>query len=323
MEESIISFMMDAETPHNVGQPAFVEEGKVSKYKWLKSKDGVYAMVQDSETVDIIAPGMYSLFQDNRGGLHAENFELETDELYELPNNHIAELMAEAEDFWIKAPRFAKYKIKHKRGIILEGSGGTGKTSIMNILANELVKRGGLVFSIRNTNELMWYINFMHDNLRIAEPEREVIVLIEDIDKYMDGGGVESTVLNWLEGEDSVNHQLVIATTNYFNELNDLLLRPSRFDKHITVEKPEKAVREAYLIKKGLEVAQAAEWAKDTNDFSIAELKELFVSVVLLDLDYENAKKRINAQAAAVVNNVGKRNAKKKGVGFKFGENKD
>lgn len=314
---------MGEDTPHGVGQPAYEEMGKKSKFKWLKSDDNVYAMVQNSETVDKIAPGVYTLFQDNRGGLHAELYEIETDELFILPNNHVEELIVEMDLFWNKASLYKAEKLKHKRGIMLKGPGGTGKTSIMDILATKLVERGGLVFIIRNSNELMWYVSFMHDNLRIAEPDREVIVLVEDIDKYMDGNGIESMVQNWLEGSESVDHQIVIATTNYFDSLNDLLLRPSRFDLHISVDKPNKDVRKAYLVHKGMDAKEAEEWASSTDEFSFAELKELYISVRLLDIEFDKAKTRITGQSAAVVQNVSKRSHKAKDVGFKFGAKKD
>lgn len=321
--QATIAFLMGEDSPHNVGQPAYEEIGKKSKYKWLKSDDGVYAMVQNSETVDKIAPGLYILFQDNRGGLHAEEFKVETDELFILPNNHIIEVTGEVEDFATKAELFNANKFKHKRGIMLEGPGGTGKTSIMDLLATKFKDSGHLVFVIRNANELMWYIDFMHDNLRIAEPDRLVIVMIEDIDKFMDGGGVEHTVLNWLEGPNSVNHQIVIATTNYFETLNELLLRPSRFDYHVHVDKPTQEAKKAYLVNKGLDTEDAEQWSQTTDEFSLAELKELFISVRLLGIDYDKAKARINKQAAAVTKNTGKR-SKKDGENFGFfGKKKD
>jgi ATP-dependent 26S proteasome regulatory subunit len=317
MNDSIISFVLDTDSPHMVGQPAEIDELRPSKYKWLRSENGIYAMVQNSETVDIIESGTYALFQDSRGGLHAERYEVETDELFILPNNHVNSIIKEIDDFWLKAPLFEKYKVKHKRGILLEGPGGTGKTSIINILAKKLIANGGLVFTVRNSNELNWYIDFMHNNLRVAEPQRNVIVIVEDIDKYMDGNGLESMILNWLDGEDSVDHQVVIATTNHFDDLNDLLLRPSRFDNHVEVPRPSPEIKEAYLINKGLDVERAKDWSVSSDDFSLAELKELFTSVILLDIDYQTAKEKINKQASNITNKTRGKTKKDQGkLGF-------
>ena len=317
--EATIAFLMDTESPHNVGQPAYVEIGRKSKYKWLKSIDGVYAMIQDSDAVDSIDPGMYSLFQDNRAGLHAKVFTVDKDEMFDLPDNHIEELILEAEEFLNKAAEYKKYNFIHSRGILLYGDGGCGKTTIIYQLAEKLVQRGGLVFFITNQNELMWYIAFMQDNLRIADPDREVYAIIENLDKYCDGGGIETTILEWLNGIDSINHQIVIATTNFFSELSDLLLRPGRFDKHVLVDKPNPAKKEAYLVAKGLDKETAHKWSNDTPDFSLAELKELLVAVKLLNIDYEIAKRKVNDQARAVVNNTSKRQRKRdETMGFTF-----
>lgn len=320
MSDTLINFVLDTDSPHMVGQPAEIDELRPGKYKWLKSDNGVYAMVQNSETVDTIAPGIYNLFQDSRGGLHAEKFEIETDELFILPNNHVNEVIKEIDKFWLKAALFKKHGFKHKRGILLEGPGGTGKTSIINILAKKLIDAGGLVFTVNNSNELNWYIDFMHTNLRVAEPTRNVIVIVEDIDKYADNNGLESMLLNWLDGEDSIDHQVVVATTNRFDDLNDLILRPSRFDNHVHVPKPNTEIREAYLLKKGLDAKQAKQWANDTEDFSLAELKELFSSVVLLDIDYDKAKEKIKKQADNIITKTGNKQKDKKSVGFKFGQ---
>lgn len=294
-EFRLVEYISGSDDPHKIG--AIAEDDKNVKMNWLKSKEGVYSSCQDSKIVKKLASGAYVVFQDNRGATHAQNFELETDELYILPNSKTNEVSAEISEFWAKAEKFATHKVKHKRGVLFYGPPGTGKTSEINMLTSELIKNDGLVFYITNLSELNWYILFAHEQLRMAEKNRNVIVVIEDIDKFMDGSGAESTLLNFLDGVDSVDHQVVIATTNRLDQLNDLILRPSRFDSQILVDKPTKEIRKAYLIHKKLDEETATKWANETEKFSLAELKELFCAVVLLDLDYDKVKLRINEQA--------------------------
>lgn len=314
------AFLMNMDTPHRLGE-RLDEDEDTTQLKWLKSADGVYSLCDDSQIVDIMEPGMYEVFQDSRGATHAQSVEPETDELYFLPNNHINEIIAEVASFWEKAEVFKKYKLKHKRGLMLYGHPGTGKSSIKNLLCSALIENKGLVFTIGNSQELFWFIEFAKNHLRKVEPDRPIITIIEDIDKYMDGAGLESSLLNFLDGENSINHNVVIATTNRFDDLNDLLLRPSRFDYAIEVEKPDAAVRKSYLINKGLDDEKAEEWAKDTNGFSLAELKELFISVILLELDYSTSKRKINDQADTIENTTFKKpKGKSKSLGFGMGK---
>lgn len=320
MEESshgkLISFMLDFDTPHRLGER--IEGEDETKVKWLKSSDGVYSTCHDSEIVEKMEDGMYTVFQDSRGAVHAQAANPTTDELYYLPNNHVNDVIKEIGSFWEKAEKFEKHKIKHKRGVLLYGPPGTGKTSIMNLLSSALIENGGLVFSVTNIQELFWFVDFASSHLRMVEPDRPLILIIEDIDTYMDGSGAESALLNFLDGEDSMDHIVVIATTNRYDELNDLVLRPSRFDHHILVEKPDASVREAYLVNKGLDKKTAKKWADDTKDFSLAELKELYTSVILLDLDYKKAKQKINDQADNVTESTFKK-PRKKGSSMGFG----
>lgn len=315
---SLMSFVYDMESPHRLGERSD-EETEVMK--WLKSGDGVYSSCQDSEIVDKMEAGMYTVFQDGRGATHAQKFDPETDELYYLPNNHIKEISAEIATFWEKSAKFEQYKLKHKRGIMLMGGPGTGKTSIINLLSVALIDNGGLVFSVSNSTELSIFTEFAQSHLREVEPDRPVILIIEDIDKYMDGSSTESALLNFLDGEDSISHIVVVATTNRSEALNDLLLRPSRFDHQIVVDKPDEVTRLAYLINKGLDEADAKLWSKDTKNYSLAELKELFISVVLLDLDYHKSKQKINDNAESVTEaTFVKPKGKVKSVGFGVGK---
>lgn len=310
-EQEVQYFQIDFDSPHRLGDRPEKEYGKP---KWLATDNETFSTCQATKVITTLPSGMFTVFQDSRGSVHAGRIFPETDELYHLPNPVIKEVIEKINSFWGKAEEFKKFAIKHKRGILLHGGPGVGKTSTINLLSSALIQNNGLVFSASNINELLVFGEFANKHLRIVEPERPVILILEDIDKMMDGGNAESMLLNFMDGEGSVNHIVVVATSNRFKDLNDLILRPSRFDEHIELLAPTLEVRTAYLVKKGLSPDEAAAWAEQTNDFSLAELKELFVSVQLLGFSLEVAKERIGKQTKNVKNTTF--NKKTPGVGF-------
>ena len=312
-EEALQFFQIDFESPHRLGDRP---EKELGKPKWLATDNDTFSTCQNTKILPKLPSGMYSLFQSQSGSLHAAKIYPQTDELYHLPNPLITGVMKEIATFWDKAPEFKKFNIKHKRGILLHGKAGVGKSSAINLISGALIANEGLVFSVTNINEVLLFAEFANKHFRLVEPDRPIVLIMEDIDKMMDGGNAESMLLNFMDGEDSVNHIVVLGTSNRFDDLNDLILRPSRFDTHVEVEAPTEEVRTAYLIKKGLDPDEAAAWAEQTKDFSLAALKELFVSVKLLSLSLEGAKLRITDQVKSVKNTTGKRKSEALGFGF-------
>lgn len=295
MDETSLVFY---QTPHQLGEPILED----SKARWLVSNDDTYSSCVGTKVVKKFKPGVYSVFGDRVGAVHAQEHYIQTEKLYFLPDDKVTKLVSEIDDFWKKADLFAKNEIIHKRGILLEGPGGTGKTSIIHILTAMLIEAGGVVFYISDINELLAYATFMNDQFRKIQPNTPVITVLEDLDKFADGQQAESVLLNFLDGADSFDHHVVIATTNRKDYLNDLILRPSRFDWHLRIDLPTEKVRVAFLENKGLEPEEAAEWAKTTDGLSVAELKELFISVKLLGNGYNESVDKLRTQAKNITN---------------------
>jgi hypothetical protein len=83
--------------------------------------------------------------------------------------------------------------------------------------------------------------------LRWVEPERPIVVILEDIDTIIDRHG-ESEVLSLLDGENSIDKVVFLATTNYPENLDGRIVnRPSRFDRVVKIGEPSALSRELYL----------------------------------------------------------------------------
>jgi hypothetical protein len=192
----------------------------------------------------------------------------------------------------------------------------SGKTITCKLLMNELVRRDGVVIvaqSIRLTIMCMKAI-------RRIEPKRNLIVLLEDIDEIINHNG-ESEVLSMLDGENNVDNILHLATTNHPERLGARIInRPSRFDRRVYVGLPEVPARTAYLRKStndGLDEATLTKWVTDTQDMSIAHLRELVAAVYCLEQPYDDVIERLKKMAEQVKSED---EFKKRSMGFKSKE---
>lgn len=207
----------------------------------------------------------------------------------------IDEVMTEVENFWDRQPHFEKYGISFRRGILLHGPPGSGKSCTLQLIAADVVKRGGVV--------LLWQTspdNFLacYREFRLVQPDTPVVIFLEDIDGLFETFRArESSILNILDGVEAMDQTIFVATTNYIEQLAERVVnRPSRFDRLFYVGMPGPNTRREYFesLLKGDEEFQVEKAVKDTHGWSLAHLKELFTAVVIMGAPYEVAHKRIN-----------------------------
>lgn len=286
------------------------EEVQDEVNEWIKTND-LFIPALNTKTFKTLPAGFYSARIDNSGP-SVKALSIELDEVYRLPREEHNKLLSEINTFWDKSEVYEKYNFIHKRGVLLQGPPGTGKTSIINLMTKDLIDSGGLVFYIKSIRELNDTVILVNDYLRQFEPERPTITIIEDIDGLVNQN--ESLVLAFLDGEDQINHNVTVATTNRVHELNDLLLRPSRFDLVIEVDAPDYDVRYFYFKEKGIDDILLSDYAKLTEGMSMAHLKEVFICTVLLGYTIEDTIDKLTTQDESIKVFAGKRKTKR--VGF-------
>lgn len=261
--------------------------------QWAIGGNGKFSPV--GATIATLGPGIYEPFaQPGMWGLEA--LPVQSDGIYELPDMATQTVLQEAQKFWDCEPKYRAHKLLYKRGIILTGPPGGGKTVTVKILMAELVRRGGIVVVISNVNLAIAALKA----IRRIEPKRNLIVVMEDIDEIINVNG-EAAVLSLLDGENNIDNVLNLATTNYPERLGGRIInRPSRFDRVIRVGMPGPESRKVYLQKTTdgkLTDNQLDLWVADTDGMSIAHLRELVASVYCLDQPYEEVRDRLKAMA--------------------------
>jgi AAA+ superfamily predicted ATPase len=251
---------------------------------------GTYKLVGD--TVSTLPPGYYDLSA-NDNEIFFVAVTGRTDSLIRFPHAKVDTVISEIEAFWKREEWFKRFGLPYKRGILLYGPPGSGKTCALRLIAKDVVDRGGIV--------LIWNTNLFaqaYRQVRHVQPETPVVVLMEDLDALLDGRR-ESEVLNVLDGTEQLHKVIFVATTNYPEHPSlgpRIMNRPSRFDKRIKVGHPDKVGRRMYMDfllhgeDKDLDI-DVDRYVRDTEGMSLAHLKELFVATVLIGSPYENTIK--------------------------------
>jgi hypothetical protein len=239
------------------------------------------------KTVKKIPPGVYELIPQN-GPPGFQKIPVKTEGLIRFPETNSNEVITEICKFWEQEALFNKYNLVYKRGIILYGPAGVGKSATIQLIIQDVVRRNGIVINFQNPYDFIHGFRIF----RKIEPTVPVVVIMEDIDSIIDTYN-ESDILNILDGVNNVNKVVFLATTNYPRKLGQRIMnRPSRFDRRYRIGYPSDKSRKLYFeslfSKDNLDNFDIKKWVADTDRLSIAHLKELFVSVVILGNDYND-----------------------------------
>ena len=198
-------------------------------------------------------------------------------------------ILSEIESFWTLGERFRWAEVLHRRGYLLYGPAGCGKTSVVALVTQDVIARGGIVVLCR---EPKLFCDGLI-SLRQVEPIRPVVCVFEDIDAIVREYG-EDRVLSVLDGEGQIDHVLNIATTNYPEFIDRRIVsRPRRFDRVIKVPMPDRDTRRRFIetfaqrLPDGSARPKTEPWIKATEGFSFAALTEALISVYCLDNPFD------------------------------------
>lgn len=259
---------------------------------WIVDGDQ-YTPAVSIRKVNKLPSGVFKVcYQDDN--YRVNKIQLNTDEIYTFTKSFTDRILNEIDSFWKKADLYKQNNLIHKRGILLVGAPGVGKTSLITLLINQLKEKDGIVFLVNNYKDFIVLTDCLNPIIRKIEPNRPIITVIEDIDKLIEeNGDNDSELLNFLDGKNSIDHHIVIMTSNNTNELSGALLRPSRVDMHFEIPAPDADIRKEYFEKKGINSTNINAFVKATNAMSFAQLKEVFIGTQILEKPLEQVVSRL------------------------------
>jgi SpoVK/Ycf46/Vps4 family AAA+-type ATPase len=261
-----------------------------SPVQWATSNGSIF--VPTSQTIPTLIPGFYEINSNPDIGIYFQKVPIKLDGILRFPDAVTDKVLKEIQAFWEKKAVFKKFNLLYKRGIILWGPQGSGKSTTLQLISKDVIEREGIVIKFDHPGLFSAGIR----KLREIQPITPIVVLMEDIDAIIYNYN-ESSVINILDGVDKLENIVFVATTNYPEKLGDRIInRPSRFDKKHKVgfigPEARKMYFEFLIGDTGVEI-DLEKWVHDTKDFSIAHLKELFSAVIILGDEYEDAIKTL------------------------------
>jgi hypothetical protein len=264
---------------------------------WAKRKDRFYPTLV---THDTIPAAVYECREDPDGNTYLREIAFPSDELLLIPGTPVDYVLTQIEEFWGREDFFKELGLVFKRGVMFYGPAGCGKTSIIRLLSNEIIKRGGIVLSITdidNDQDILL-------KLREVEPNRPIMCIFEDIEKLTENKETESNVLSFLDGEKQIGNVINVATTNKPDLLEDRLLkRPGRFDLVIGLNPPVESARRIYLERlfRGHASDQEIDsYAKGTDGLGMAHLREVAVSMLAFGHSFDDTVRRLKGNIKEV-----------------------
>lgn len=278
---------------------------------WAQAGDSYFPV---TDVVREIPPGAYRCRMSSRGP-YLERMPIEIDTLLNLPDGAVENLLEEFRKFWTLSSNFADHGFTFKRGMLLWGPPGSGKTSAIWQMTQELVRmHKGVVIFVEDPVLATMCISL----LRRIEPTRPMICVLEDLDALVAQHG-EHGFLALLDGETQISNVVHVATTNYPEYLDRRFVdRPSRFDTIMHVGMPSAEARKVYFAAKDrqLDEDDLERWVKSTDGYSIAHLREVIIAIRCFEQSEDEVFERLNKMRLSTLASDGK-GGQKREVGFR------
>jgi hypothetical protein len=225
--------------------------------------------------------------RDSRARLHTHNGSIRTiahcgwDDLV-LDPTAASLLRDDFESFWERESWFREKRIPFRRGYLLHGPPGNGKTTAVRAM---MCSKGLSAFTMRLFDERT-SDGDLDELFDAAQKERPAMVLLEDLDRAFPRTGESTTnvslqyLLNCLDGVATGEGIVVVATANQPSLLDPAILRrPGRFDRVVHFPNPACELRRAYFLHMNSEFSSAEidQPTAESEGFSFAQLREAYV----------------------------------------------
>jgi ATP-dependent 26S proteasome regulatory subunit len=169
---------------------------------------------------------------------------------------------------------YAKMDIAYKRGIILYGDPGNGKSAMIREIIRQIPKITKVVINPNVSNMPRILASLLQ-----ALKGKQAIIIIEDLDSLVTSRN-RSEFLNLLDGVDISSGIYLIGTTNYPDRVDPAIMnRSGRFDRTYKIENPSEATRRAFFESRKVDelLEEYDVWKDENKGNKPKDIIELFV----------------------------------------------
>ena len=232
--------------------------------------------------------GLYLTRTDSMGNPVLVEQAIREDKIFRLTNGPMADILEEVNQFWSQGDKYRSLGYTHKRGFLLHGPPGCGKSAIINCLIEDVVRCDGIAIQVDYIDEFMCSV----PKLRQIQKSTPILAILEDVDRGYD----EKPLLELLDGASSLGDNLLfVMTTNYLEDVpTRIKYRPSRVDTLLEIGYPNEKQRREYLKKFSDDSNFINYVAGKTNEYSLAALKEIVVGCPIYGLTHTQAIERLS-----------------------------
>lgn len=161
------------------------------------------------DTADHLPSGYYTISQNHMGDPVAKVLDRSTDNILFFNSGPMQNAINEINDFYAKGDRYRRLGVAHKRGILLHGPAGCGKTKIVAHAIDQAIAKKGIAISVTRISDFTDGLPL----LRQIEPNRPVLAVMEDLERMCDYN--EEEILEAMDGASSLGDNILfLATTN-------------------------------------------------------------------------------------------------------------
>lgn len=272
----------------------------------LDTKEYISKIKSKSKIRDSIPAGIYEISLTPDDCLLSRK-DIVSDEIIDIPGSESDFVIKEVNEFMkdTTKEKYKAYGMLYKKGILLHGKPGTGKSVTALLAARKLVEHKDAVVIYNPVPE---HFKVALEIFKEELKNRLVCIVLEEFETMYEESS--QLVLSLLDGDAQLENLITIACTNYIERLPERIKsRPSRFSTVLEVGPPNAEIRRIFISSKLQEhdKDKLEALVDSTEGFTIDQIKDVILSVCVYEQPLSEAILKIKAMQE---NSIGEENVR-------------